>query len=138
MSVTIRLGFSVRRLKEGMPQRVWNGLQWEEERRIVLVTGDVRQCFTLREVTTKVLKKQRQLWQQEKWKIRGGTTGDLKWGRPSTEEQHCWVLGIALLADSFNCVRWEAQLLLLSPLYRWRRWCHWPSVAFKKQLLILK
>lgn len=78
MSVTIRLGFSVRRLKEGMPQRVWNGLQREEEGRIVLVTGDVRQCFTLREVTTKVLKKQRQLWQQEKWKIRGGTTGDLK------------------------------------------------------------
>ena len=73
MSVAIRLGFSERRLKEGMSQRVWNGLQRKEERRIVLVTGHVRQCFTLREVTTKTLRSKDNLGSKNR-KTGGGKT----------------------------------------------------------------
>ena len=57
-----------------MSQRVWKGLQRKEERRIVLVTGHVRQCFTLCEVTTKTLRSKDNLGSKKNGKTGGGKT----------------------------------------------------------------
>lgn len=78
--------------------------------------------------------KRRRPWQQGEQKIGGGKTVTSSRKTPHRRAAFLSFVCIALLADSLdNCLGSEGQLLLPSPFYRWRHWCHEPLWLQKKK-----